>query len=101
MGYFQGYARMEQNTTLATELQWDFLQQLRILQDLNSNIMLRQEVIGVIQPMTGASFQKTEQHCYYCQRQKLFPDLKGHGALRIEQVTIMKRSGVMTDKLMR
>jgi len=63
--------------------------------------MSRQEVIGVMQQMTGASFEKVEQHWYYCRMQNLFPELKGHGALRVAQATTTKRSGVTMEKLMR
>ena len=59
------------------------------------------EVIGIIQKMTRDSFEKSDQHWYYCGRAKKFPELKNNGALRTAQTTITNRSGVTTDKLLR
>ena len=57
-------------------------------------------VIGVIQKMTKASFEKAQQHWYYCRRAKKLPELKNHGALQTSQTTDIKRSGITTKKLL-
>ena len=58
------------------------------------------EVIGIIQEMTKAYFEKTEQHWYYCRR-KSFTELNNNGALQTAQKATTKRSGVTTNKLLR
>ena len=50
--------------------------------------------------MTKASFEKAEQHWYYCRREIFFPELKNHGALPTSQTTTAKSSGVTTNKLL-
>ena len=59
------------------------------------------EVIGIIQKMTKAYFEKADQHWYYCRRGKKFPELKNHGDLRNSQTKTTKRIGVTTNKLLR
>ena len=50
--------------------------------------------------MTKASFEKEDQHWYYCRRGKNIPQLNNHGALRTAQTTTTNSSGVTTDKLL-
>ena len=99
--YLKDFTRKEENCMLTTELDRVYLQELIALRDLRNNGMTRREVIHLIQQLTGATFEKAEQHWYYCRRSKLFPELKGHGALRSAQGTTTKRSGVTTEKLLR
>ena len=49
--------------------------------------MSRIEVIGIIQKMTKAYFEKVEQHWYYCRREKKLPELKNYSDLRTAQTT--------------
>ena len=57
---------------LTNELDRVYIQQLITLRDLKNNGMSRMEFIGVIQKMTRASFEKSEQHWYYCRRANFF-----------------------------
>ena len=95
------HSRSGDGKMLTSELDCGYIQQLIILCDMNSNDMSRGEVIGLIKKMTGATFEKAEQHWYYCRRARLLPELKNHGFLQIAQATTMKRNGVTTKKLMR
>ena len=97
--YLKDFSRGE-TKTLTTDFDHVYIQQLITLRDLRNNGMSRMEVIGIIQKMTKASFEKAEQHWYYCRREKKLPELKNHGALRTAQTTNTKRSGVTTDKLL-
>ena len=58
------------------------------------------EVIGVIQKITKAYFEKADQHRYYCRRAKKFPELNNRGALQTAQTTTTNRSCVTTEKLL-
>ena len=53
---------------LTNELDHVYIQQLITLRDLENNRVSRMEIIGVIQKMAKASFEKSEQHWYYCRR---------------------------------
>ena len=86
---------------LTTEEDRRYIQQLITMRDLRNNGMTRMEVLGVIQMLTGATFDQVEQHWYHCRRKKLFPELKCHGVLRTAQATTTKRTGVTTEKLQR
>ena len=98
--YLNDFSGKEDNNMLTTKLDRVYLQELIALRDLKNNGMTRREVICVIQQLTGATFEKAEQHWYYCRRSELFPELKDHGALRSAQGTTTKRSGVTTEKLL-
>ena len=64
--------------------------------------MRRQISTGIIiQKITEASFEKADQHWYYFRRAKKFPELNNNGTLRTAQTTTTKRSGVITNKLLR
>ena len=79
--YLKYFAQGE-TKTLTTELDRVYIQQLITLCDLKNNGMSRMEVIGIIQKMTKAYFEKAEQHWYYCRRGGKFPESRNHGALR-------------------
>ena len=51
--------------------------------------------------MTQASFEKVDQHWYYCRRAKTFPELKNHGSLQTSQTKTTKKTGLTTDKVLR
>ena len=99
--YLSDFERSKETKMLTTVLERLYIQELITLRDLKNNGMSRGEVIAVIQRLTGASFITAENHWYYCRNAKLFPKLKGHGALRTAQATTTKRSGVTTEKLLR
>ena len=71
--YLKYFTRGE-TKTLTTELDLVYIQQLITLRDLRNNGMSRMKVIGIIQKMTKASFEKVEQHWYYFRRTKTFPE---------------------------
>ena len=88
------------NKILTSELDRDYIQGLINIRDLKNNGMSRGEVIGLIQKITGASFKKSEQNCYYLRKAKLFPKIKNHGALQTSQATTTKRISVTKNKLL-
>ena len=56
------------NKNLTTELDCAYTQQPITPRDLKNDEMSRMEVIGVIQKITKASFERADKHWYYCRR---------------------------------
>ena len=76
MLYLDGFKRemtTEKKNTLTTETDRDYIHKLIALRDLKKVSMSKNEVIDIIQKISGADFLKAKNHWYYLRRQICCP----------------------------